>query len=186
MTGTAEPRITSVRDGTWTIRDFGRGLRYEHLTQNENQEKLRHPDVIGQFGIGLKDALAVCDRKTVKLTLRSRHGDITTAVLPKAGFPDVLTLHGVVAAPKAAQTLPGQRFSWTVCPTGRWNGRGPFSCVITKTTDCWRALSTGTSWPNRLPRPTGRIYVKGLLVAEEPNFLFSYNISRSTPASAGP
>ena len=79
MTGTAEPRITSVRDGTWTIRDFGEELPLQapHL-----QEKLRHPDVIGQFGIGLKDALAVCDRKKVKLTLRSRHGDITT-VLPR-------------------------------------------------------------------------------------------------------
>jgi len=33
----------------WYIRDFGRGLQYEHLTQNENQEKILHPNVIGKF-----------------------------------------------------------------------------------------------------------------------------------------
>ena len=39
------------------IRDFGRGLRYEHLTQNEQEEKNQNPDkVIGKFGVGLKDA----------------------------------------------------------------------------------------------------------------------------------
>jgi hypothetical protein len=100
LTGTAEPTVTSGQDGTWTVRDFGRGLRYEHLTQNENQEKLRHPGVIGQFGIGLKDALAVCDRKKVKVTLRSRHGDFTTAVLPKAGFVDAARGGGCSKRPK--------------------------------------------------------------------------------------
>ena len=31
----------------------GRGLKYEHLTQNENQEKLKNPTkVIGKFGVG--------------------------------------------------------------------------------------------------------------------------------------
>ena len=34
------------------IRDFGRGLKYEHLTQNEDQEKLKNPGlVIGKFGV---------------------------------------------------------------------------------------------------------------------------------------
>ncbi len=75
-------------------------VRYDHLTQKENQEKLRHPQAIGQFGIGLKDALAVCDRRGIAVRLRSPHGDITTAMPPKTGFPDVITLHGVVGCPK--------------------------------------------------------------------------------------
>ncbi len=32
LTGTAEPTITRGKGGEWSIRDFGRGLRYEHLT----------------------------------------------------------------------------------------------------------------------------------------------------------
>ena len=43
LTGTREPEIFRDADGRWHIRDWGRGLRYEHLTQNENKEKLAQP-----------------------------------------------------------------------------------------------------------------------------------------------
>ena len=58
------------------IKDFGRGIRYEHLTQNENEEKLKHPNLIGKFGVGLKDALATFDRKEIKVLIKSKHNDI--------------------------------------------------------------------------------------------------------------
>lgn len=62
LTGTREPEITKDSQGAWHIRDFGRGIRYEHLTQKENKEKLGSSDaVIGKFGVGLKDALATFD-----------------------------------------------------------------------------------------------------------------------------
>ena len=51
LTGTADPVIVNDGAGCWHIADAGRGVRYEHLTQNENAEKRRHPQVIGQFGI---------------------------------------------------------------------------------------------------------------------------------------
>jgi hypothetical protein len=57
LTGTTEPVIFKDGNGCWHGTD-GRGVRYEHLTQNENAER-RNPQVIGQFGMGLKDALAV-------------------------------------------------------------------------------------------------------------------------------
>jgi len=41
LTGTAPIEISRVRSGAWRIRDFGRGLRIEHLTQKENPEKHR-------------------------------------------------------------------------------------------------------------------------------------------------
>jgi hypothetical protein len=45
-------QITQGRDNAWHIRDFGRGLKYEHFTQNKNQEKLKHPTkAIGKFGV---------------------------------------------------------------------------------------------------------------------------------------
>ena len=40
LTGTAEPEIFKDDRGRWHVRDYGRGLKYEHLTQNENKEKL--------------------------------------------------------------------------------------------------------------------------------------------------
>ena len=60
--------------------------------QNENQEKLPSP---GRYRpVRYRPQRRPCSlrRKKVQVTLRSRHGDFTTAVLPKAGLPDVLTL----------------------------------------------------------------------------------------------
>lgn len=54
-----EVKIFKDSKGDWHIRDFGRGLKYTHLTQNENEEKLNYEGLIGRFGVGLKDALAV-------------------------------------------------------------------------------------------------------------------------------
>lgn len=82
------------------IRDFGRGLRYEHLTQNENKEKLSNPQlVIGKFGVGLKDALATFDRHCIKIVLRSKYGDITIDKSSKHGFDDIMTLHAIISKP---------------------------------------------------------------------------------------
>jgi hypothetical protein len=77
LSKTKDVQITQDDDGSWHIRDFGRGLKYENLTQNENQEKLKNPNrVIGKFGVGLKDALATLDCHGIDVLLRSRFSDI--------------------------------------------------------------------------------------------------------------
>ena len=51
------------------IRDFGRGLKYEHLTQKENQEKLNNPElVIGKFGVGFYSGFMVAKKIEVLLS----------------------------------------------------------------------------------------------------------------------
>ena len=99
ITDTAEPVIRKDEQGRWHITDAGRGLRHAHLTQNESAEKRKHPEVIGQFGMGLKDALAVFDRRGVQVAIFSPHADITIGRRPKQDFPDVLTLHALIAPP---------------------------------------------------------------------------------------
>src|SRR3990172_6242182 len=67
LTSTQDIQIYEDTQG-WHLRDFGRGLTYKHLTQNENKEKLANPHlVIGKFGVGLKDALATLDRRKIGL-----------------------------------------------------------------------------------------------------------------------
>lgn len=180
LSGTPEPVIEKQTEGSWTIEDYGRGLRYEHLTQKENPEKLKHPEVIGQFGIGLKDALAVCDRRGVGVLIRSQYGDIGIARLPKVGFADIVTLHGLIADPS---------------DPARTGTRVELSGIKDEDIDAAKAcfllysgdrLLERTKFGEVLAKPTasktGRIYVKGLLVAEEPNFLFSYNITKLSAA----
>ncbi len=56
LTNTKDISIFKDKQGKWHIKDLGRGLKYEHLTQNECEEKLKHSElVIGKFGVGLKE-----------------------------------------------------------------------------------------------------------------------------------
>jgi hypothetical protein len=175
LTGTAAPEITRDPAGRWHITDHGRGLRYEHLTANENAEKLRHPGVIGQFGMGLKDALAVFDRHSIGVEIRSPHGDVTTARRPKDSFDDVITLHAIVSKPSEPERA-GTDVILTGVSGDDINEAKRFFLAYSGET----VLET-TRYGQVLASPpaglSARIYVKGLLVAEEENFLFSYNIT---------
>ena len=47
ITSTKDIEIKQTSDGWWHIIDYGRGLNYHHLTQNENEEKLSNDKLIG-------------------------------------------------------------------------------------------------------------------------------------------
>lgn len=178
ITGTAEPDITRLGDGVWAISDRGRGVRYQHLTQKENAEKRRHPGVIGQFGMGLKDALAVFHRRGIEVRIQSRHADITTAMRPKDGFPDIVTLHAAVSAPSEPHRDGTTVILRGVADTDIEAAKQFFLRYSGETVleDC--AHGQVLARPGR--KAPGSIYVKGLLVAQEENFLFSYNITHLT------
>lgn len=157
----------------WHIRDFGRGLKYEHLTQKENEEKLRHPNLIGKFGVGLKDALATFDRRGVKILIKSKFGDITLDKSEKHDFKDIVTLHACISDPSEPQII-GTEFLLQGCAAAeidqakslflRFSGEKvlentQFGTVLAKNGDA------------------ARIFINGVKVAEEENFLFSYNIT---------
>ena len=95
-------------NGKWHIRDYGRGLQYIHFTQNENLEKLNSPLMIGKFGVGLKDALAVFYRKGIQVEISSKYAYITLVMSPKEGF-HVETLHAAFHEPKDS-TMQGTEF----------------------------------------------------------------------------
>jgi Histidine kinase-, DNA gyrase B-, and HSP90-like ATPase len=181
LTATAEPVIERDDVGRWHIRDWGRGLAYEHLTQNENKEKLAHPDqVVGKFGVGLKDALATFERHKVKVTITSRHADMSTARHAKHGFADVQTLHAIISDP-ADPSQQGTDFVLDGSAVGEAQIREAKQLFLRYAGD----TVLGTTALGTVLEPSGsggRIYVNGLRVATEDNFLFSYDITSSTPA----
>ena len=176
LSSTEEVHIQNSGKGSWMIRDFGRGLRYEHLTQKENPEKMENPACIGHFGIGLKDALATLHRKGVAVRIRTRFGDITPGIHGKAGFDDVRTLHAFVAKPSDSG-LRGTEFLLDGVPDGEMErAKGLFlrfsgDRIIEETQ--FGAVVGCKSGP-------ARIYIKGVLAAQEENFLFGYNITSLT------
>lgn len=173
LTQAKDIEIFKDPESKWHIRDYGSGLKYEHLTQKENNEKLKNPDVIGKFGIGLKDALATFDRNGVKVFIKSKYGDITLAKSEKHGFEDIITLHAYISLPSDS-TFIGTEFILD----------GVKENDIEKAKDLFLKFSGEriievTKYGEVLEKKgkAGRIYINGVKVAEEGNFLFTYNIT---------
>lgn len=178
LTGCKPMEILKDAGGRWHFRDFGRGLKHEHLTQKENDEKLRNPHVIGKFGIGLKDALATLDRKKVKVSILSRHGDMTLEKSEKHGFEDLMTLH-VYIYPPSDPKFVGTEYVLSGCNAEDVEAARKLFLRFSEE----KALEH-TGYGDVLKRGDGsaKIYVNGVRVAEEDNFLFSYNITSLTKA----
>lgn len=176
LTRTKEVEIYRDQQNDWHIRDFGRGLKYEHLTQKENEEKLQNPNLIGRFGVGLKDALATLDRRRVEIFIRSKFGDITLEKSEKHNFEDIVTLHACVDKPSQPQMI-GTDFQI----------RGCSSLDIDKAKSLFLKFSgeivlEKTNLGEVLDKKNNiaKIFINGVKVAEEENFLFSYNITSLT------
>ncbi len=174
LTATRNVEIQQFPGGAWHIRDFGRGLRYEHLTQNENSEKLKNTEkVIGKFGVGLKDALATLNRHGANVVLKSKHGIITLDQRSKSGFSDVITLHAIIRPPDDPGFAGTEVILRGITRAEMQRAKGFFLHFSNELTlDTTRV---GAVLQRKLDQPA-RIYVTGLLVAEEGNFAFSYNI----------
>jgi hypothetical protein len=176
LTDTREMTITCDSEGQWRIRDFGRGLRHEHFTMNENQEKLDHPSLIGKFGVGLKDALATFDRLGIEARIRSKYCDVSFDRSEKHDFSDVITLHACISDP-SDPAFVGTEFILKSC----------LDEDINKAKQLFLRFSGEETLEKtqygEVLRKTGNasyIYINGIRVAEEDNFLFSYNITSLT------
>jgi len=179
LTKTKDIQISQEKKNVWHIRDFGRGLKYDHLTQKEDLEKLGNPNVIGKFGIGLKDALATFDRKGVKVFIKSKFGDIRLGKSEKHGFEDILTLHAYISTTPSDPSFVGTDVIVDgVTQSDIAQAKDLFLIFsgdeIVESTNYGDILKKGKS--------KGRIYINGVQVAEEDNFLFSYNITSLTGA----
>ena len=173
LSHTANVKITVDQNGELHIRDYGRGLRYEHLTQNENMEKLTSSKTIGKFGIGLKDALATFDRNNIEVLIKSKYGDITLGTIEKYGFQDIKTLHAFISEPSDPGFI-GTEFIL----------KGVMEEEVRKAMDLFlkfsgEAVLEETKYGKILKKKSnsGRIYINGVKVADEENFLFSYDIT---------
>ena len=175
LTNSSEIKIFKKR-GCWHIRDFGRGLQIEHFTLNENPEKLNAlSGVIGKFGVGLKDALATFHRRNVDVYIRSSYGAYRLRKVEKYNFGDIVTLH--VEYDDSPTGVRGTEFVF----------RGVTDTDIAKAKSLFlkfagEEVMETNAYGQILRRKgnVGRVYILGVFASEEPNFLFSYNITSLT------
>ena len=172
ITGTEDICIKKV-NGQWHIIDYGRGLSYKHLTQNENDEKLQNDKLIGKFGFGLKDALATLHRHNIGVEISSKHGFITLTKAVKAGFDDIVTLQAKIFSPKDA-TMTGTDFCLIGCSDEDMEKAKSMFLAFSGA-----MLLEKTEYGDILEKQgdIADIYINGIKVATEENFLFSYNIT---------
>ena len=165
------------KDG-WHIRDFGRGIKIEHFTQNENPEKFQGPSgIIGKFGVGLKDALATFYRNEIYPVISSKHGTFKISMHPKEGFAEIETLHVIYEDSK--KDMIGTDFFL----------KGATKEQVDKAKDLFLKFSDiktleetkyGSVLESHDEEKPSRVYINGVLASEEENFLFSYNITDLT------
>lgn len=178
LTNTKEIEIKKIRNNLWSIRDYGRGLKYEHLTQKEDEEKLNNPLVIGKFGIGLKDALATFNRKNVNVKIITKHGDIKLIKSTKYGFEDITTLHAEILPPSDIHFI-GTEFRLS---NAKDSDIEKAKKLFLKFSD--EKIIESTQYGDIINKKgiKSNIYVKGVKVAEEEEFEKHQAVSR---ASAG-
>ena len=175
LTRTQDISIFKDSSGKWHIRDYGRGLKYSHLTQNENDEKKRSKDVIGKFGVGLKDALAVLYKNKCYVQILSRYGDISLAMCQKEGFSDTITLHAVIDNPSDPSRI-GTEFILGVSDKDMEDAKALF--LVFSNRMPLDTTSQGEIYRRSKP-DMAYVYVHGVKVAEEPTYMFDYNITKT-------
>lgn len=176
LTDSSEIQIFEDRNGCWHIRDLGRGIRIEHFTLNEDAEKLSSQlPVIGKFGVGLKDALATFQRRGVEVVIRSRYGIFRLRREAKHGFEGIVTLH--VEYDDERQDVIGTEFILGGVTAAQISDAKALFLRFSNE----QILDTNAYGQILSRRPgSGRVYIRGVFAVEEPNFLFSYNITSLT------
>jgi hypothetical protein len=170
------PQIDVDSAGRVHIRDFGRGIGPEHFTQNENPEKLTSDLVIGRFGVGLKDALAVFHRHGISVCAHTATADVTIDMHSKAGFA-IDTLHAVFSPPTRAG-FAGTEFVLDGVEPSHLDEAKRFFRYWTPS-DVLDHTPYGDILDRAGDEPAA-VFVRGIRVAEEPDFLFSYDITKLT------
>lgn len=173
LTNTRDIEIYRKGKNEWHIRDYGRGLRYLHFTQNENKEKLEADNLIGKFGVGLKDALAVFNQHDITVEINSRYASITLSMEEKSGF-NLNTLHAVFDEPKD-KSMIGTDFSIIGVTANDIKKAKSMFLKFNKL-----GLLEKTAYGEVYKKDNnedGSIYINGIKIATESNFMFSYNIT---------
>ena len=150
-----------------------RGLQYRHFTQNENEEKLQATNLIGKFGVGLKDALAVFDRHGCGVRINSKYNTVTICKSEKHGF-DLETLHAEFTEPLDLEMI-GTEFCITNIPDKDME-EAKSRFLVFNGQQLLETTKYGAVYAKT--KALANIYINGVLVATEENFMFSYNITK--------
>lgn len=159
------------------IRDYGRGIKIPHLIQNENLEKTQNDFLLGSFGVGLKDALAIFAREKIKVQIVSQHFILQKLIFnEKRNFEQVHTLHAMVTTPGQV-TLTGTEITLQGVTQNDVQTAQNFFLQFRNLTLLHENRYGQIFAKNKSTDPT-IIFINGLAVNTEERFYFHYNITK--------
>lgn len=172
QTDTQDIDIFQDKKGNWHIKDFGRGIKPEDFNQKMDGRKKSNLNLIGDLGVGLKNALAIFNRNNIKVVIKSRYGLYTLGKSSREHMKQVITLIRIVASQHTG--FLGTEFILTGISDKDMKRARDLFLKYNKT-----FVMDSTPAGQILKKDTDQavIYVHGVKVAAEANFLFSYNIT---------
>ena len=174
MSKSSKPlEITELGANNWVIKDYGRGIKPEHFVQSEDDEKLLRYDVIGKFGFGLKDAIATLTRNNIIVVVKSKYGTMQVSKKSKFLFDDIVTLHMEIT-PTTNKDMIGTEIIMSNLTENDINKSKEFFLVYSNL-----KMVSSTEVGDIYEKTDGMsyIYINGIKVSQEENFMYSYNIT---------
>lgn len=171
LSKTEEPKISyDDINKEVTIKDFGRGIKQEHFTQNESKEKNQATNVVGKFGIGLKDAISVLYRYNKPIVFKTSHNTFWPSEDYKMGASDkIKTIH--------------MEYNNETIPIGTEIVIGDikkldYEEAIANFLQNTNLQKIASSKKGEIYKTEGEasIFYNGMKISTDENFMFSYNI----------
>jgi hypothetical protein len=178
LSQTSKPLDLSLsEDRVLILRDYGRGLREQHFVQHEDGDKRGNGKMIGKFGMGLKDALSVLHQQGHSVRIKSQYLKMTKLQYRAKHNSDINTLH-VVINPKQDPQFEGTIITVDdIEPAVYIAARNLFLHFGAPT--LLFKCKYGEIYARR-QKDEAHIYINGVRMGAEPNFLYDYNITNLT------
>ncbi|MGL4769242.1 MAG: hypothetical protein ACRCW6_03380 [Mycoplasmoidaceae bacterium] len=169
--------IINFHNGIIEIIDKGNGIKKEHFIQNENKEKTERNDLIGKFGIGLKDAIATFNRKNVKLRILSNNFEYSPIMMQKFGAEEgIKTIH--IECLENKYLPAGTKFIIeNINYYDLEKAKNQF--LIFSNKEFIIENEYGEIY-KKLENEKSSIYINGMKISEDEEFLYSYNITKKS------
>jgi hypothetical protein len=157
----------------YIIRDFGSGLGIEHFIMR-GSDKIAKNDVIGKFGVGLKDALGVLSNNGIEVEIKTAKYMFKVQMKEKSEITKIKTLHVFVFENDEAD-FRGTEFTLRNCRR-EYIEQAKNEFLMYREPKLRILESTLYGDILEKENTIAEIFVNGMKISNDKNLAFSYNI----------
>lgn len=167
--------ILNFEDHVLTIRDMGRGLNTEHFSYNINPTKTNSTNYIGKYGFGLKDCLAVLHREEKSITIESKYLYVEEILSKRKQNFNNKVLHIVMEEPRNEEYI-GTTITVRGIRTKEFKKLKRYFPQYCFDSPPLVETKYGCIYAKQSPNEESIIFINGIRVNEESNFMYHYSI----------